>query len=79
MVVICFAKSYAKVFLSQVHTDLRLMEIVTPMLSVARFEKAFGHESMKVRVAEVGNRSANDQLVSRRREPEAIGKVRWSN
>jgi hypothetical protein len=68
LVVICFAKSHANVFLSQVHNDLRLIEIVTLVLPVARFEKTVEHDSMKVRVAEVANRSKNDQLVSRSSE-----------
>jgi hypothetical protein len=38
---------------------LRSIEVVTIKLSVARFEKAAGHDSLNVNVAEVGNRLAN--------------------
>jgi hypothetical protein len=35
------------------------IEVVTIKLSVARFEKATGHDSLNIRVADVGNRFAN--------------------
>jgi hypothetical protein len=56
-----------------------LIEIVTLELSVARFEKAVGYDSLNVKVTEVGNRFANASSFSKfRRKPELIGKVGWS-
>jgi hypothetical protein len=44
------------------------IEVVTLKLSAARFEKAVGHDSLRVKVAEVGNGLANAQVVSRSSE-----------
>ena len=43
---------------------LWLIEVVTLKLSVARFEKTVGYDSLNVKVTEVGNRFAEVQVVS---------------
>jgi hypothetical protein len=45
-----------------------LIEVVILKLSVVRFEKAVGYDSLNAKVTEVGNRFANTQVVSRSSE-----------
>jgi hypothetical protein len=45
--------------------SLWLIEVVTLELSVARFEKAVGYDSLNAKVAEVGDGCDNAQEVSR--------------
>ena|SRR5712664_329772 len=47
--------------LLRLRSYLGSIDVVTIKLSVARFEKAVGHDSLNIKVADVGNRFANAQ------------------